>query len=510
MTGSGQAGVLAPYQRRTGWLDRIAAADRRAVRRVAGVESVLFDRVLPALSEAANHSRLWAATAAAMAVVGDREGRRAALRGLAAVALASTTVNVVVKGVSGRNRPHGDAVPPIRRLRRQPVTSSFPSGHTASAAAFSLGVALESRRLAVPVAVLAAGVGASRVVTGAHYPSDVLAGAAIGALAGAATLRWWPLEPDVPAASRRFHAAHPLERGQGLVVVRNSASGDGDDETVRQLRELLPDAEVVDVPAGGDLDAVLADAARRARALGVAGGDGTVGAAAAVAADAGLPLAVFPAGTLNHFARDVGLETVADTAAAVRTGHAVCVDLVLADEHAFVNTFSTGVYVDLVRARERLERRIGKWPALAVGLAHVLRTAQPHLVVVNGHPRRLWLLFAGNCTYTPAGFAPAHRPRLDDGLLDVRIVGADRPFARSRLLAAVLLGTVSRSRVYETAQVPALWLEFPERAGPDQAEWRGRADRMPIAVDGEVLDARSGFAVRKHPQRLVVYRPRIR
>lgn len=79
-----------------------------------------------------------------------------------------------------RSRPGLDAVPLGRRLKRQPVTTSFPSGHSASAAAFAAGIALESPVWGAVVAPVAISVAMSRVYTGVHFPSDVLAGAALG------------------------------------------------------------------------------------------------------------------------------------------------------------------------------------------------------------------------------------------------------------------------------------------------------------------------------------------
>ena len=102
--------------------------------------------------------------------------------------------NVIGKGLTGRRRPYAD-VPVRSRLRRVPRSSSFPSGHAANAAAFAIGAAIEMPSLAAPGIALASAVGASRVATGVHYPSDVLAGTAIGGAAGLATLRWWPRRP---------------------------------------------------------------------------------------------------------------------------------------------------------------------------------------------------------------------------------------------------------------------------------------------------------------------------
>jgi membrane-associated phospholipid phosphatase len=174
-----------------GMRQRIAALDRAAMRRIAQVNSPALDRAMPALSQFANHGKLWIALGAGLQATGSERGRRAAWRGLASLAAASATANIIGKGLASRRRPDAE-VPPARRLPHPPWTSSFPSGHAASAAAFATGAAIEMPELAAGVVALALAVGASRVVTGVHYPSDVLAGFAIGAAAAASTLLWWP------------------------------------------------------------------------------------------------------------------------------------------------------------------------------------------------------------------------------------------------------------------------------------------------------------------------------
>jgi len=171
-----------------GFTARLVAAERRVLRDLGSIESSLLDRGLPRLSRAADHGVLWVVIAAGMAATG-RPGRRAARHGLIALAAASATTNVLLKRASGRRRPPAGLVPAVREPERMPFTTSFPSGHAASAAAFSTAVAFELPWTALPLAPLATAVAASRVVIGVHYPSDVVAGVALGAAAAIVTRR---------------------------------------------------------------------------------------------------------------------------------------------------------------------------------------------------------------------------------------------------------------------------------------------------------------------------------
>lgn len=177
---------MTPAAPRRGLGEALHRLDAELFRRAVQAHDPLLDRTLPALSRAADHSVLWFAVAAVLAAAGGPGWRRGAGRGLAAVALASTATNVVVKGQYARTRPPLHTVPVRRRVRRLPVTTSFPSGHSASAVAFAAAVGREAPELALPLGLAAAAVAWSRVWTGAHYPGDVLVGAGIGALAAAA------------------------------------------------------------------------------------------------------------------------------------------------------------------------------------------------------------------------------------------------------------------------------------------------------------------------------------
>lgn len=485
--------------------------DRRLFTRVAAARVPGADPALRRLSHSADHGRLWLGTAAGLAVFGGRTARRAALRGAGSLALASLTVNTVVKWSTRRPRPLLDRVPSIRHLRRQPHTTSFPSGHSASAAAYATGVALESAGYGSLVAPFAAAVAFSRVYVGVHYPGDVLAGVAIGVGAAALTCRWWPPRPTLPARERPSAPAPALPGGEGLVVFVDTRAGTGAPGTplppAERLRGLLPRAELIERGPDDDFAELLDRAVERAveRAgetggvLGVCGGDGSVDAAARAAAGRGLALAVFPGGTLNHFAQDVGVPEFEDTAVAVTRGEAVAVDFGVAragagHEVRFLNTLSVGLYPELVRMREHLEERWGRWPAAAVALVRVLRTATPVELSVNGHHRRLWLLLVGNGRYEPLGLAPAYRPRLDDGLLDLRLIDGTHRLARTRVIVSALVGAPGRSRIYGAEVVP--WVELAGLRGMDT-----------FAYDREVAATPPELRLEKQRRALVVYRP---
>jgi undecaprenyl-diphosphatase len=469
--------------------------DQRLFEAAARHRNPPFDAVLPRLTSSADHGLLWYGVSAVLAASGHR---RAAALGLTSLAVASSVANVPAKLAARRGRPQLHPVPVPRRLMRQPTTSSFPSGHSASAGAFALGVSLEEPKLAVPVGLLAAGVAYGRVHTGVHYPGDVVAGLALGAASALAVRRVWPARPQEPAGSVVAERVPALTDGAGLVVVINTGGGSADqaDEVEKLLAEKLPRAEVV--RAEDDIDKVLRDAAGRATVLGAMGGDGTLNCAAGIALEAGLPLAVFPGGTLNHFAADLGVSSAEEVVDALQDGSAVDVAVGSADPDGdglyFLNTFALGVYPDLVRERERHEKRLGKWPAMVLATIKVLREAEPVEVEVEGTPRTLWTLFAGNGFYHPPGFVPTWRERLDEGSIDIRIVDASKRFARTRLVLAVLGGTLARSRVYEQRVVG--------RIGIDAGE------RVAIARDGEVDKGPGRMLLRAAAKPLVVYRPR--
>ena len=163
------------------WLNEAKAVDSALYGAVAASETPSLDVAMRGLSRAADHSKLWFAIAAALAILGGPSGRHAARKGLVSLGIASGFANLVAKPLTTRRRPaRKEAEELARRHVRMPLSSSFPSGHAASAFAFVTGAADAQPMLSAPLRALATLVGYSRVHTGVHYPADVLAGAFIG------------------------------------------------------------------------------------------------------------------------------------------------------------------------------------------------------------------------------------------------------------------------------------------------------------------------------------------
>ncbi|WP_433333182.1 bifunctional phosphatase PAP2/diacylglycerol kinase family protein [Spirillospora sp. CA-294931] len=503
------------HEERPTLLRRLGRLDRAAFDRVASAHLPGLENVLPRLSRAADNGVLWFSTALVLSATRRARLRRAALRGSIAIAVASPAVNLLGKQAFRRKRPVVDLVPPVRIRWKLPTSHAFPSGHSASAAAFATGVAMEAPALvAAPVAATAAAVAFSRIYTGAHYPGDVLAGVGIGILAALGTRTVWPARPPVahvgrtateravPMASpplgvgRPPHATSSLVApllspdaarppktapdGLGLVVVVNSQAGRGGVAS-RVLRREFPEAEFVLPEEGDELDKVLDRAAERAEVLAVVGGDGTINAGARAALDHGVPLLAVPAGTFDHFARALGIEAAEDAVTAYRGGELGRVDVGFVvpggepgaedAESIFLNTAAFGAYTEMVDRRNRLEGRLGKWPALVVAAARTLRHSEPVEMIVDGRPRRVWLAFIGNCMFGSRGPAPTWREHLDDGQLDIRMVTAARRVPRVRALAAVLLGHLHITPGYKA--------------------WHGGTMEL-VALDGPLRIARDG------------------
>ncbi|MFC4374318.1 phosphatase PAP2 family protein [Nocardia halotolerans] len=473
----------------------VARMDEAVSLAVSRIPESSVDRGMLRLTRSANTGGLWLAAAAVLAAT-PGPPRRAALRGVIALAGTSLTVNFVLKTLIPRRRPPAELMPRGRRLIDAPASSSFPSGHSANAAAFATAVALESPRTALAIAPVAAAVAYSRVHTGAHWPSDVLVGAGVGTAVALTTRRWWPIRESDEAEAHAVQNAPILAEGKGLLLLINPRSGDANYDPTADIAEALPAATLLHTALGRDAANQLQEAIDPSVvAVGAAGGDGTIAAGAAVAIRNDLPLVVVPAGTLNHFARDLGVYDLREVADATGAGEAVEVDIAAVEldtptgvrTHHLINTASIGAYPELVRLREKWEDRWGKWPAFAAALVVTLRRAEPIRIRVDDRWHDMWFLFIGNGPYHPHGAVPAFRSRLDEGLLDVRWLRADVRFSRTRAVLALMLAAIGHSRVYGERQTHELTIasESPVSVAAD-GEVIGSAKNLRFAIAGRV------------------------
>jgi membrane-associated phospholipid phosphatase len=167
-------------------LRHLGGIDRAAYRAVADMHTRQLDGPLRRISDFADFSKPWFLVAGVLALFGGARGRYAAVTGLAAIGLTSSLVNQPMKLIQRRRPNRTQEGVPESRWVRMPESASFPSGHSASAAAFAVSVGQVVPRLRLPLRVAAVIVAFSRVYTGVHYPGDVVVGAVVGSLAGRA------------------------------------------------------------------------------------------------------------------------------------------------------------------------------------------------------------------------------------------------------------------------------------------------------------------------------------
>lgn len=289
-----------------------------------------------------------------------------------------------------------------------------------------------------------------------------------------------PRAPTSKACKRRRDTLKPI------AVIINASAGAGHDEQVAlplhaKFAGFGFDATVTLAQGGVQL----ADAARAALAQGVGivvagGGDGTINAVAGVLAGSAAAFGVLPLGTLNHFAKDLGIPLALDAAIRnVAMGRRKKVDVGEVNDRIFLNNSSLGLYPDIVRDREKQQHRLGRGKWLAAGWATLAALRRyPFLnlrlqVADDKHARRTPFVFIGNNEYTMQGFNIGERTRLDGGILSLYVAQRPGRLGLLRFAWRALWGTLAQERDFDVLLA-------------EHIDISAHRKRMRVATDGEV------------------------
>ncbi len=257
---------------------------------------------------------------------------------------------------------------------------------------------------------------------------------------------------------------------------------------------------VVVTKRGDDISLVAAGAVSEQRRPVVAGGgDGTVNAVAGKLAGTDIALGVLPMGTLNHFAKDVGVPRTLEAAVRnVFAGRVIEVDAGEVNGRIFVNNSGIGFYPHFVRQREELERHGHvKRVAFLLALSAVVRRyfrlrIRVRMDEAEALEQVTPFLFVGNNRYQTSGQGIGTRPRLNSGRLWV----CTAPQARAENVLGVALRTLmggATDQDLNAFEAEETWV-------------RPETPRVTVSTDGEVsiMDAPLHYRIRPRALRVVV------
>lgn len=242
------------------------------------------------------------------------------------------------------------------------------------------------------------------------------------------------------------------------------------------------------------------DQRQNGEALAVAGGDGTISAAAGVLANMDLPLGILPMGTLNHFAKDLGLPLEVRAAAGIiAAGKTRKVDVAELNGRVFVNNSSVGLYPFMVERRNDHQHRHGvnKMLATLPAMVETLSGASWHrLDIATGGKRqriRTPCIFVGNNSYEVGPKALGSRSRLDGGELGIHVVRQQSRLGVLLLPFKIALGIVNPERDVQTFRSAELEIVAHRRRS------------LRVSLDGEVIRMETPLRYRSRPASLSVF-----
>jgi diacylglycerol kinase family enzyme len=291
-----------------------------------------------------------------------------------------------------------------------------------------------------------------------------------------------------------------------IEVIVNSHSGPGHESEVENILAAAfttagIDARILLAQTGAEVIALAQQAASGdAEAIVAGGGDGTINSVASVVIDSNKLLGVLPFGTMNHFAKDMGVPL--DLAGAVETiaaGNVAKVDVGEVNEHIFINNSSLGLYPSIVRVREKQQQLgWGKWPAYIWAALAVLRR-YPFLNVrvgVDGEELRSStpFVFVGNNEYEMETLSVGSRACLDKGQLSLYMTNRTGRLGLIRLALRALFGGLRQEKDFVSLCTKEIWIET-------------RHQHVRVALDGEVTRMAPPLHYRVRPGALRVLVP---
>jgi len=230
-----------------------------------------------------------------------------------------------------------------------------------------------------------------------------------------------------------------------------------------------------------------------------AGGDGTISTVANAAVRSNKTLAVLPAGTLNHFARDANIPLELDKAVAVLTRYrTACVDVGVVNERVFINNVSIGSCARMVQERARLQR-LGRPRRIASTLAIArtwwqLRSLTAHFSVDGSElVRRTPLILVGNGRYVVSGLDLGSRADLSEGTLSLYVTPGSGRLGVLTFPFRALIGTLEAHEQFEVFHAASIGIDV---APP----------LLRVAIDGEVVTLKTPlrFHIRKRALRVLL------
>ncbi len=273
----------------------------------------------------------------------------------------------------------------------------------------------------------------------------------------------------------------------------------GNAESARAALDAVGGFDIEEVPPATLSRHVRAAIERGANRLVVAGGDGSIGSAANVVAGTGTELAILPCGTLNHLAKDLSLPlNLEDAARVALNGSATAVDVAVVNDRLFLNTSSVGAYVAFVRARERLEKRLGYHLASLVAGARLLFHMPTFRVTLRVAGEQLDRDYITPLVFIGVGERelrlPALGARVADGKSGLHVMVVRRR-SGARALAA---GLAAAARGVEAlARTPAMDAFLVESCRIESRTTR-------LSLDGELVTLSPPFEYRHIPAHLRV------